>query len=102
MGKVKLRLFLAFITAMIAIATAAGSRAAGRSGDTSDPTSVTRAYLRAVYARDFAEAYRYVSAEDRRARNLNQYLRQRGPFNGFALEVARMLAAMVEVKTTQT
>ena len=40
--------------------------------------------------------------EDQRARNLNQYLRQRGPFNGFALDVARMLAAMVEVKTTQT
>ena len=102
MGKIKLRLSLAFITAMIAIATAAGARAAERPGDTRQPVSVAHAYLRAVYARDFAEAYRYVSAEDRRARNLNQYLRQRGPFNGFALEVARMLAAMVEVKTTQT
>jgi hypothetical protein len=102
MGKIKMRLFLAFITAMIAIATAAGSRAAERPGDTRQPASVAHAYLRAVYARDFAEAYRYVSAEDQRARNLNQYMRQRGPFNGFALEVARMLAAMVDVKTTQT
>jgi hypothetical protein len=102
MGKIKLRLFLASITAMIAIATAVGSRAAERPGDTSQPVSVAYAYLRAVYARDFAEAYRYVSAEDQRARNLNQYLRQRGPFNGFALEVARMLAALIEVKTTQT
>lgn len=102
MGKIKARLFLAFITAMIAIATPAGSRAAERPSDTRQPASVAHAYLRAVYARDFADAYRYVSAEDQRARNLNQYLRQRGPFNGFALEAARTLAVLVDIETTQT
>jgi Cytochrome c oxidase assembly protein CtaG/Cox11 len=103
MDKIQARLFLALIAAMTAIAMPCGARAAERPGDTRQPlASVAQAYLRAVYARDFAEAYRYVSAEDQRARNLNQYLRQRGPFNGFALEVARTLAALVEVKTTQT
>ena len=87
---------------MIAMATAAGSRAAERPGDPREPASVTRAYLRAVYARDFAEAYGYVSAEDRRVKDLNRYLRQRGPFNGFALEAARALATLVDIETTQT
>ena len=84
------------------MATAAGSRAAERRGDPREPASVTRAYLRAVYARDFAEAYGYVSAEDRRVKDLNRYLRQRGPFNGFALEAARALATLVDIETTQT
>ncbi|MDH3445367.1 MAG: cytochrome c oxidase assembly protein [Deltaproteobacteria bacterium] len=67
-----------------------------------EPLSVVRGYLRATYARDFAAAYRYVSSEDRRAKDLNQYLRQRGPFNGFALKVARLLAAMVEIEAVPT
>jgi hypothetical protein len=74
----------------------------GDSNDLREPTGVVRAYLRAVYARDFAEAYRYISAEDRRSKDLNRYLRQRGPLNGFALEAARMLAAMVQVEITPT
>ena len=66
MGKIQARLFLALIAAMTAITMPCGARAAERPGDTRQPLSVAHAYLRAVYARDFAEAYRYVSAEDQR------------------------------------
>jgi hypothetical protein len=89
------------IGSFIAVAAARGAMAAEGLGDARDPALVVRAYLRAVYARDFIEAYRYVSFEDRRVRNLDRYLRQRGPFNGFALQVARTLAATVEAEITQ-
>jgi hypothetical protein len=100
--KDKMNLFLLFAVVLFPFLTAPNLWSAEPAVSIRQPASVAHAYLRALYARDFAEAYRYVSGEDQRARNLNQYLRQRGPFNGFALEVARMLAAMVEVKTTQT
>jgi Cytochrome c oxidase assembly protein CtaG/Cox11 len=100
--KDKMNLFLLFAVVLFPFLTAHNLESAEPALSVRQPASVAHAYLRAVYARDFAEAYRYVSGEDQRARNLNQYLRQRGPFNGFALDVARMLAAMVEVKTTQT
>jgi len=93
---------VAVVAVLIAISAVDNTRAAETPREMRDPASVTRAYLRAVYARDFAEAYLYVSSEDRRARNLNQYLGQRGPFRGFALEIAKMLAAMIEVDIIPT
>ena len=76
--------------------------AAEPSRNMDEPLSVVRGYLRATYARDFTEAYRFISAEDRRVRDLDQYLRRRGPFNGFALQVARHLAGMIEIDGTPT
>jgi Cytochrome c oxidase assembly protein CtaG/Cox11 len=102
MLKNRMKPFLVSIALLIAISWTGELRGAEKRGETQEPTSVTRAYLRAVYARDFVEAYRYVSAEDRRTKGLEQYLRQQSPFNGFALEVARTLAASVEIETIQT
>ncbi|HEY7554773.1 MAG TPA: cytochrome c oxidase assembly protein [Candidatus Binatia bacterium] len=101
-GNGKLKPWGAVAAILIAISALDNPHAAETPSETREPASVTRAYLRAVYARDFAEAYRYVSSEDRRARNINQYLGQRGPFSGFALEIAKMLAAMVEVEIIPT
>lgn len=98
----KAKICLAFIIAILAIAAAGAASAAEGPGDRREPASVIRAYLRAVYARDFPEAYRYVSSEDRKIRDLDRYLRQRAPFSGFALEAGRMLGAMVEVEITHT
>jgi hypothetical protein len=78
-----------------------GVHAAERVFDTSDPVSVIEAYLRAVYARDFSAAYRFVSAEDRKVRDLERYLRQRGPFSGFTLELARKLSEAIEITPLQ-
>lgn len=66
-----------------------------------DPELVLQAYLRATYARDFVEAYRFISSADRNVRDLNRYMRQRGPFAGFTLEVAKTLSESIEIKITE-
>jgi hypothetical protein len=91
---------LAVFSGLLAFSTLAGAGATEGFGNARDPASVAEAYLRAVYARDFSEAYRYVSSEDQRARTRAAYLRQRGPLNGFALKIAKMLAATIVLELT--
>jgi len=66
-----------------------------------DPGLVIQAYLRATYARDSIEAYRFISSEDRRFRDLNRYVQLRGKFNGFALEAARKLSESMKIDIRQ-
>ncbi|HWH78762.1 MAG TPA: hypothetical protein VNT76_15380, partial [Candidatus Binatus sp.] len=68
---------------------------------TQEPMRVVESYLRAIYARDFVEAYRMISSVDRKVRDLNKYVQQRGPFNGFTLELGRKLSDAVEITTVQ-
>jgi hypothetical protein len=63
-----------------------------------DPTQVVQAYVRATYARNFAEAYRYISTADRKIRDLDRYVQQRGSFNGFALEISRKLSEAIAIE----
>ena len=63
-----------------------------------DPEIVLQAYLRAAYARDFVEAYRFISSTDRKVRDLNRYVQQRGPFAGFTLEAAKQLSESMEIR----
>jgi len=71
---------------------------AGNGADLREPNAVIESYLRAIYARDFTAAYDLISAEDRKLRDLDRYLRQRGPYNGFALEAARKLGEFIGVR----
>ena len=66
-----------------------------------DPTVVLQTYLRATYARDYIDAYRFISSADRKVRDLNRYVQQRGPFAGFTLELARDLSESIEIKFKQ-
>ena len=66
-----------------------------------DPTQVLQAYVRATYARDFVEAYRFISSADHKVRDLNRYVQQRGSFNGFALEISRKLSDAVAIEPAQ-
>jgi hypothetical protein len=59
--------------------------------------TVLERYLRAVYARDFREAYNYVSAHDQRLKDVHSYSRDRGSFTGFTLEAARTVASSLEL-----
>jgi cytochrome c oxidase assembly protein CtaG/Cox11 len=68
---------------------------------TQDALVVVQSYLRAAYARDFADAYRFISSIDHKVRDLNKYLQQRGPFNGFTLAVSRKLSEAAEIKTVR-
>jgi len=58
---------------------------------------VVKAYLQATRGRDFDSAYRYISSLDRSVRDKNTYLRSEGNFSGFALDLARQLAAAMDV-----
>jgi hypothetical protein len=65
-----------------------------------EPIDVIKAYLRASYARDYANAYRYISAQDQRVWDQKSYASQSGSFTGFALELAQTLAASMDVWVT--
>jgi hypothetical protein len=60
--------------------------------------AVVHAYIKAVYARDFITAYELISDADRRVRDLDRYVRQRGPFSGFTLDAARKLAESIQLQ----
>lgn len=62
------------------------------------PDEVLRKYLKAFYARDFRQAYRYISAADRELKNRTDYVRERGAFHGVALDAARKLAELIEIR----
>jgi hypothetical protein len=89
------------VTALVLLLGPEVRLSAGERAQMQDPAVVVQAYLRATYARDFTEAYRYISSEDRRIRDLNRYVQQRGAFNGFALEAARKLADFIEIRFIQ-
>ena len=53
-------------------------------------------YVKATYARDFPEAYGFISSDDRRVTGKESYVRERGGFSGFTLELAKKLAAFIK------
>ena len=63
-----------------------------------DPVETLTQYLKFLYARDFRQAYRFISADDQRLKLPSEYLRERGAFTGFALDVARKLAVLIELR----
>ena len=85
---------------LLLLALGRNAQAAEQTPNLQDPAFVVQAYLRAAYARDYIEAYRHISAEDRRIKDLNRYVQQRGAYYGFALEAAKKLAEFIEIKPT--
>jgi hypothetical protein len=63
-----------------------------------DPLPVLERYLRASYARDYQEAYKYLSAQDRRLKDERSYVSERGAFSGFTLVVAKKVADFIELR----
>jgi hypothetical protein len=94
-------LVLALIIGTVSIATAlrvpAGATANSLNQSREQIIDVVKAFLQASYARDFATAYRLISSIDQRVRDEKIYLRSHANLNGFALELARKLAAEMEV-----
>lgn len=62
-----------------------------------EPVEILAKYLRVLYARDYRQAYGFISAADRELKSQNDYVRERGAFNGVALDAARKLASVIEV-----
>ena len=67
-----------------------------------EPINVVKAYLKAIYARDYQNAYQYISSQDQLVWNEKSYVSQSESFTGFALELAKTLAASMEVWVIET
>lgn len=64
----------------------------------SEPVAVLEKYLKSLYARDFRQAYRFISAADRELKTRSGYVRERGSFDGVALEAARKLSGLIAIR----
>jgi hypothetical protein len=62
-----------------------------------EPLLVLQPYLKAIYARDFEEAYRYISLEDRKVRDKESYVQEKDAYSGFPLQLAKQLAEGMEI-----
>ncbi len=96
-----MKLLAAIVTIFLVVAAGPKLKAAEQQANLGDPALVIQSYLRATYARDYIEAYRYISTADQRVRDLSRYAQQRGAFMGFALEASRKLASFIETKPAQ-
>ena len=63
-----------------------------------EPVDVIAKYLRFLYARDFRQAYRFISAADRELKSQSDYVRERGAFDGVALDAAHKLSGLIEIQ----
>ncbi len=65
------------------------------------PQQSVESYARAVYAREYASAYDFLSVEDQAALAKDAYVAQYESFTGAQLEVTRHLAALIEFQNPQ-
>jgi hypothetical protein len=63
-----------------------------------EPVQVLSRYLKSSYARDYKQAYRFISAKDRQLKPESVYVRERGAFTGFTLVAARKLADAIAIE----
>ncbi len=70
--------------------------------DQQDAVRTLDRYVRATYARDYEEAYSHIATPDQRLKDRASYVRDRGGFTGFTLEIARLLASYIELKPVET
>jgi Cytochrome c oxidase assembly protein CtaG/Cox11 len=67
----------------------------------SDIVKAVESYVKAVYARDFREAYGWLSPEDRHRKDQQTYVKEQGAFTGFTLKLATKLASFIEITPAQ-
>jgi hypothetical protein len=65
------------------------------------PMELARSYLKATQARDYQEAYRLISSADQLIANRVDYLKAQRSFTGFALELAKIVAAQTEFRLVE-
>jgi hypothetical protein len=75
---------------------------AERPNPDSEPVRVLVRYLKALYARDYPKAYGFISAQDKRLKKRDVYVREHGAFSGFTLEIGRKLAEAIEARPLRT
>ena len=65
------------------------------------PDEIALAYVRAVYARDYAQAWELISAPDKQYKTREQYLVENESFTGLEQELAYLLAGWIRFSDTQ-
>jgi hypothetical protein len=63
-----------------------------------EPVTVLSRYLKASYARDYKQAYRFIALRDQQLKPEAVYVRERGAFTGFTLVAARKLADEIAIR----
>jgi Cytochrome c oxidase assembly protein CtaG/Cox11 len=96
-----MKLLPSFVTAILLLTSGLKLEGAEPEPNLQDPTRVIQGYLRATYARDYIDAYHYISFADQRVKDVNRYAQQRGAFMGFALDTTKKLASSIEIKSSQ-
>ena len=89
-----------FVVALLAL-TSSNMRSA-EAADQQGAISTLNRYIRATYARDYEGAYSDIATADQRLKDRASYVRDRGAFSGFTLEIARVLASYIELKPIET
>lgn len=65
---------------------------------TVSPAEAVRGYIRGLYARDYATAYRFLAAADQRLKSEAEYVEENLGFTGFPLELSRRLADLIRFR----
>ena len=89
---ITLQPLIAILTALLLFALPAAASAAFAA---QPPEETLEAYLRAIFARDFATAYELIAQADRELKTKRDYLRENGAFSGAALDLTALLAEFI-------
>ena len=82
-------------TVLVALLMLALPAAASAAFAAQPPEETLEAYLRAIYARDFATAYELIAQADRELKSKRDYMKENGAFSGAALDLTSLLAAFI-------
>ena len=66
-----------------------------------NPLEVARSYFRATQARDYRDAYRFISSADQNLLDQESYLQAQFALRGFAAQLAKQLAADMEIRVVE-
>ena len=91
-GRIALKPLTATLAALLLFALPAAASAAFAA---QPPEETLEAYLRAVFARDFAAAYELIAQADRELKSKRDYLKENGAFSGAALNLTTLLAEFI-------
>lgn len=93
-----LKIGLILLVASLGVAGFFGARYWGLASRS--PEEIALAYARAVYARDYAQTWEFISAVDKQYKTREQYLAENSSFTGLENELAAILAGWIQFTQT--
>lgn len=90
--------FLLAVAMLLLVLPAAFLLKTGRRSPANEPR-VLVIYLKALYARDFRQAYRLISSQDRELKSEDVYVKEQGEFTGFTAQAAQKLSGWIRARS---